>query len=144
MISTPSPCRSSSGSSAAGSWRSPSTPSAPTWALRRSERRTERAILRTIPTLLGLFSLVTLQAHATLSSSSPAIRQSAWYAKPSPTFSDALALVRRHLWTHTTFCGLPNAGDRVKMSRALVDHLAGCSAMLPKWGKSSSVRHLAR
>ena len=85
----------------------------------------ERAILRTTPALLGLFSLVTLQAHATLSRSSPAIRQSAWYTKPSPTFADALALVRRHLWVHATFCGLPHAGDLVKMPRALVDHLAG-------------------
>ncbi len=41
----------------------------------------ERAILRTTPALLGLFSLVTLQAYAALSRSSPAIRQSAWYAK---------------------------------------------------------------
>jgi hypothetical protein len=86
---------------------------------------TERAILRTTPALLGLFSLVTVQAHAALSNSSPAIRQSAWYAKPSPTFADALAVVRRHLWTHTTFCGLPHAGDRVKIPRALADHLAG-------------------
>jgi len=67
---------------------------------------------------------VTLQAHAALSNSSPAIRQSAWYAKPVPTFADALAVVRRHLWMHTTFCGLPKAGDRVKIPRALVDHLA--------------------
>lgn len=87
---------------------------------------TERAILRTTPALLGLFSLVTVQAHAALSSSSsPALRQSAWYAKPAPTFADALAVVRRHLWTHTTFCGLPRTGDLVKMPRALVDHLAG-------------------
>jgi len=86
---------------------------------------TERAILRTTPALLGLFSLVTVQAHAALSNSSPAIRQSAWYAKPSPTFADALALVRRHRWTHTTFCGLANAGDLVKIPRALADHLAG-------------------
>jgi hypothetical protein len=86
---------------------------------------TEQAILRTTPALLGLFSLVTIQAHATLSNSSSAIRQSAWYAKPSPTFADALALVRRHLWMHTTFCGLPSTGDRVKIPRALVNHLAG-------------------
>jgi hypothetical protein len=25
-------------------------------------------------------------------------RTAAWYAKPSPTFVDAIALVRRHLW----------------------------------------------
>ena len=87
-----------------------------------------RAILRTTPALLGLFSLVTLQAHYAhtgLTSSSLAPCQSAWYAKTTPTFADALALVRRDLWTHTTFCGLPNAGDRVKIPRALVDHLAG-------------------
>jgi ABC-type uncharacterized transport system permease subunit len=34
---------------------------------------TERAIPRTTPALLGLFSLVTVQAHAALSSSSPRI-----------------------------------------------------------------------
>jgi hypothetical protein len=72
-----------------------------------------------------LWPEVRRQAPAALSNSSPAIRQSAWYAKPSPTFADALAVVRRHLWTHTTFCGLPNAGDLVKILRALVDHLTG-------------------
>ena len=25
-------------------------------------------------------------------------RKAAWYDKPSPTFVDAIALVRRHLW----------------------------------------------
>jgi DDE superfamily endonuclease len=86
---------------------------------------TERAILRTTPALLGLFSLVTVQAHTALSRSSVALRQAAWYAKPSPTFADALALVRHHLWTHTTFSGLPSTGDLVKVPRALVDYLAG-------------------
>jgi DDE superfamily endonuclease len=86
---------------------------------------TECAILRTTPALLGLFSLVTLQAHTALSHASPALHESAWYDKPAPTFADALAVVRRHLWTHTTFCGLPHAGDLMKIPRALVDHLAG-------------------
>jgi hypothetical protein len=81
-------------------------------------------MLRATPALLGLFSVVTLQAHAALSHSSPAIRQSAWYAKPAPTFADVLALVRRHLWTRTTFCGLLRGGDLVKIPRAVVDHLA--------------------
>ena len=92
---------------------------------------TERAILRTTPALLGLFSLVTLQAHQAhqahtgLTSSALAPCQAAWYAKTTPTFADALALVRRDLWTHTTFCGLPNAGDLVEIPRAFVDHLSG-------------------
>lgn len=56
------------------------------------------AISRTTPLLLGLFSLVTLLAHQlTLDKTFP-VRTSAWYQKQEPTFSDALALVRRHIW----------------------------------------------
>ena len=39
------------------------------------------------------------------------------------TFSDALARVRRELWTRTTFRGLPHEADCVKMPRAFLDHL---------------------
>jgi hypothetical protein len=59
---------------------------------------TRRAIARTTPCLLGLCSLVTLLAHALHGSALPT-RQSAWYAKGAVTFADALAAVRRHLWT---------------------------------------------
>mgnify|MGYP001240594092 CR=1 FL=1 len=55
------------------------------------------AILRTTPALLGLFSLVTLLAQRlTLDAPFPK-RHTAWYHKPEPTFSDALALTRRYL-----------------------------------------------
>lgn len=57
-----------------------------------------RATERTMPCLLGLFSLVALMAHALHHARLP-IRQSAWYAKDEATFMDALAVVRRHLWT---------------------------------------------
>jgi len=57
----------------------------------------QRAIERTMPCLLGLFSLVTLLADALHGAALPT-RQSAWYAKPEATFLDALAAVRRHLW----------------------------------------------
>ncbi len=56
-----------------------------------------RAVERTLPCLLGLFSLVTLLADALHGAALPT-RQSAWYAKPEATFLDALAAVRRHLW----------------------------------------------
>ena len=56
------------------------------------------AILRTTPTLLGLFSLVTLLAHQHARRRKLPIRQTAWYHKAQPTFSDALALVRRQIW----------------------------------------------
>ena len=52
------------------------------------------AIARTTPILMGLFSWTTLAAHLMQERH----RTAAWYAKPSPTFVDAIALVRRHLW----------------------------------------------
>ena len=58
----------------------------------------DRAIARTTPILMGLFSWITLAAHL-LQKQRPMIqRTAAWYAKPAPTFVDAIALVRRHLW----------------------------------------------
>jgi hypothetical protein len=61
------------------------------------------AILRTTPALLGLFSLVTLMAHQLTQHGHISIRQAAWYVKRLPTFSDALAGVRQHLWQHPYF-----------------------------------------
>jgi hypothetical protein len=57
---------------------------------------TTRALGRTTPCLLGLFSLVVLLARALHPERLP-IRQAAWYAKEEATFADALAAVRAHL-----------------------------------------------
>ncbi len=83
----------------------------------------ELAIARTTPALLGLFSLVTLLAHRQLTRPTPPNRQAAWYRKPHPTFVDALAVVRRELWSHRTFQPSAPGGDVVKVSRCLVEHL---------------------
>ena len=56
------------------------------------------AIARTTPALLGLFSWTTLAAYALQKGCPMTQRKAAWYDKPSPTFVDAIALVRRHLW----------------------------------------------
>lgn len=80
----------------------------------------DRAIRRTTPALLSLFSLVTLLAHDHLSVPDPPVRQAAWYAKTTPTFLDAIALVRRHLWTHLTFHTSGPETDMVKVPRALI------------------------
>jgi hypothetical protein len=59
----------------------------------------DKAIARTTPALLGLFAWITLVAHGLHLSGQPVVsRQSAWYTKSLPTFSDALALVRYQLW----------------------------------------------
>ena len=81
------------------------------------------AIRRTTPALLGLFSLVTLWAHPRLGPPGAAVRQAAWYHKALPTFSDALALVRRELWTHTAFSMSAHDPDVVEVPRAFVDRL---------------------
>ena len=83
----------------------------------------ELAIRRTTPALLSLFSLVTLFAHKRMAQSMQAVRRAAWYRKPSPTFSDALALVRKELWAHVTFRRSPLEPDTVKVPRAFVEHL---------------------
>ena len=55
------------------------------------------AIARTTPVLLGIFSWTTLAAHGLQKQRPMTQRKAAWYDKPSPTFVDAIALVRRHL-----------------------------------------------
>jgi hypothetical protein len=59
------------------------------------------AILRTTPALLGLYSLITVWAHGLMGTPTTAVRPhpATWYNKSQPTFSDAIAAVRRVLWT---------------------------------------------
>jgi hypothetical protein len=61
------------------------------------------AIMRTTPALLGLFSLVTLFAHALQMQYPLPLPQTAWYSKSLPTFVDALAAVRRALCSTRLF-----------------------------------------
>ena len=58
----------------------------------------DKAILRTTPVLLGLFSIVTLWAHDLAKSRKFKPRTTAWYPKAVLTFSDAIAAVRREIW----------------------------------------------
>ncbi len=81
------------------------------------------AIARTTPTLLGLFSVVTLLAHSLAKHQGVAPRQAAWYAKSTPTFADALALVRSQLWRHTHFSLSQKNYDLVQIPRPLFECL---------------------
>jgi hypothetical protein len=78
------------------------------------------AIARTTPILLGLFSLVTLLAHTHAKRGQLPVRQAAWYQKPWPTFSDALAIVRQNFWQHLYFQPSHFQGDvRIIPAKAL-------------------------
>ena len=85
----------------------------------------ELAIRRTAPALLGVFSVITLLAHRHMANKGEAIvRRAAWYDKTRPTFSDALALVRRELWSQeATFCGSMREGETVKVPREFIERL---------------------
>jgi hypothetical protein len=81
------------------------------------------AIERSTPALLGLFSLVTLLAHHLRASQPLTVRSTAWYAKSQPTFVDALALVRRHLWIHMKFLKSPSLAGVEEFPRSFLDDL---------------------
>jgi DDE superfamily endonuclease len=84
----------------------------------------EKAIQRTAPALLAVFSLVTLFAHQPMAQGSGIVRQTAWYRKKYPTFSDALALVRKELWAQEeVFCGSAQQTDTVKVPREFMERL---------------------
>jgi hypothetical protein len=60
---------------------------------------TDKAIARSTPALMGLFSIVCLMALSLISKGKKLIPQTtAWYQKQDVTFSDVLALVRRYIW----------------------------------------------
>ncbi len=75
----------------------------------------DKAILRTTPALLALFSIITLFAHDLSKSRKLKIRTAVWYPKAIPTFSDAIAAVRREIWAHQiSFMSRPRR-DRVEI-----------------------------
>lgn len=81
------------------------------------------AIARTTPVLFGLYALVTLMAEQLREKAGGWTRQAAWYKKERPTFSDAMALVRRRLWQQENLSTSVTAADVVKISRALFNRL---------------------
>ena len=88
------------------------------------------AIARTTPALLGLFSLIALWAHDLHATQASPPRGASWYPKPLPTFSDALAAVRRELWTRRDLPTSSQMLDIVKMPAITLNSLinAACYA----------------
>jgi len=58
----------------------------------------DQAIARPTPILLARFALVTVLALQLSGDGQSPVSVPAWYHKGAATFSDCLALVRRHLW----------------------------------------------
>jgi len=81
----------------------------------------EQAIARATPALLSLYSIITLTAHLLIDKGATCVRSAAWYGKTRPTFSDAIALVRRQLWEHIHFSTSQQETDLIKIPRALLE-----------------------
>jgi hypothetical protein len=94
-------------------------------------RWSQKAIARTTPLILALFSIVTLLAMRLRNRQGTLpIRTAAWYAKPRPTFSDTLALVRAHLWRSTNLRTSQGGAQMTIIPRRLLRrlHEAACYA----------------
>lgn len=86
------------------------------------------AIDRTTPVLLGLFSIVALLAERLHRSGQLMPRQAAWYLKPALTFSDAIAAVRRRLWSSAIDSCSPSDRESSTIPRSLLEHWANALA----------------
>jgi hypothetical protein len=81
----------------------------------------DQAIARTTPALLSLYSIMTLTAHLLIEKGATCVRSTAWYRKTRPTFSDAIALVRRQLWDHIHFSTSLQETDMIQIPSELFE-----------------------
>lgn len=88
----------------------------------------EQSVLRAGPCLLGLFSVVCLiyARHLSDRRRKPAVLATAWYDKREPTFSDALACVRRLCWEQTIFKRVAPDGGFQKLPSVFRETLLQC------------------
>lgn len=84
----------------------------------------DRAIARTTPCLLALFSLVALLAARLDSGARQMVATTAWYRKSQPTFADTLAAVRRQFWQEQGFFTSHSTPEAPKCEPALHDAIA--------------------
>jgi hypothetical protein len=84
----------------------------------------DKAIARTTPCLLGLFSIVALLASRLDCRARVQVAASAWYHKQRPTFADTLAAVRRAIWSEQGFAMSRQSVDAAKLPPALRESIA--------------------
>jgi hypothetical protein len=100
----------------------------PYLGLETTRGRTESTVLRVVPCLFGLYSMVAL-LYDRLRSRGRSTARVGWAGKVETTFSDAITTVRRWLWSDWVFAH-PGQGEAFsKLPRALRDTLL--SALAP-------------
>ena len=83
----------------------------------------DKAIIRTTPILMALFSIITLVADQLHSQNLLVVKSSAWYQKSHPTFSDAIASVRLLIWRNNYFSMSRFKPDIHKLKQSWLNHL---------------------
>jgi hypothetical protein len=62
--------------------------------------------------------MVTLMADRLIKTEVKPVRATAWYGKQTPTFADAIAIVRHCLWSRRHFSTSGKSSDVVKVPRS--------------------------
>jgi hypothetical protein len=86
------------------------------------------AILRTTPALFALFSIVSLWMHDLTRIKILRPKTAAWYPKSVLTFSDAIAAVRREIWTHQISFMSRSQAETIKIPRNAWDRISNAIA----------------
>ncbi len=84
----------------------------------------DKAIARTTPCSLRLFSIVALLAARLDRRARVQVSASAWYHKRRPTFADTLAAVRREIWGEQGFVVSRQSVETTKLPPALREGIA--------------------
>ena len=91
-----------------------------------TRQRVAKSVLRTGPCLLGLFSLVCLIFAKHCRHHRIRLASATWYVKTDPTFSDAIATVRRLLWSKTIFERSSHCNDLAKLPPRIKGIMLDC------------------
>lgn len=86
------------------------------------------SIMRTTPTLMALFSLITIWADMLNQKGKLQVFPTAWYQKTLPTFSDALNSVRIRIWQYQFNSRSLKNTDREEINTLIINHLAFMAA----------------
>ena len=78
--------------------------------------------------MLGLFSLISLWANELCAAGQLTPLTASWYRKSLPTFSDALAAVRRELWKRQHFETSVSNLNIVKIPRTTINALINAAS----------------
>ncbi|HXH08890.1 MAG TPA: transposase, partial [Alphaproteobacteria bacterium] len=71
--------------------------------LETSRNRVRNSVLRTVPCLFGLFSVITVWFARHCQAGVPTPGADPWYHKDELTFTDVIALLRRQIWSRGIF-----------------------------------------